>query len=60
MGIISYIKCDQKIISQAKIDKLYQQKVVQKPSDLVLVMKMVNPVMTIFWKALLELFFPSK
>ena len=42
---VSYIKDDQKIISQAKIDKLYQQKVVQKPSELGMVVKMVNPVM---------------
>ena len=40
-----YIKYDQKIISQAKIDKLYEQKVVQKPLELGVVVKMVNPVM---------------
>ena len=40
-----YIKDDQKIISQKKIDRLYEQKVVQKPSELGVVVKMVNPVM---------------
>ena len=44
---VSYIKDDQKIISQAKIDKLYKQKVVQKPSELGVVVKMVNPVMIV-------------
>ena len=42
---VSYIKDDQKLISQAKIDRLYEQKVVQKPSELGVVVKMVNPVM---------------
>ena len=38
-------KENQKLISQAKIDRLYEQKVVQKPSELGVVVKMVNPVM---------------
>ena len=42
---VSYIKENQKLISQAKIDRLYEQKVVQKPSELGVVVKMVNPVM---------------
>ena len=44
---ISYIKEEQKLITQAKIDRLYEQKVIQKPSELGVVVKMVNPVMVL-------------
>ena len=44
---VSYIKDEQKLITQAKIDRLYEQKVVQKPSELGIVVKMVNPIMVL-------------
>ena len=52
----SYIKDEQKHIAQAKIDRLYNQKVIQKPSELGVVVKMVNPVMILKkaeWKTVL-------